>query len=131
MEKKSKAASLPLLQLHCISFLPPPITSAHAHFQVQIEKIGPTPLQPQFDTTNLELVFDGSLEYITSPEHNNNGGASIKLVLCIHCRINKAYLWVTRSVRLSLPGRRKECVSCAIRRWFTLHKYVVNDVLIR
>lgn len=46
-----------------------------------------TPLPPQFDTTNSELVFYGSLEYITLPEYNNNGDTSIKRALCIHCVI--------------------------------------------
>lgn len=63
--------------------------SAQPHFDVQIGEIGPTLLLAQFDTTNLELVFYGSLEYITLPEHNNNnnGEASIKQAVCIHCVI--------------------------------------------
>lgn len=73
MRKKTQALQLPAT-VHPI--LPP-------HFHVQIGEIRPTPLPPQFDTTNLELLSYGRLEYITSPEHNNNGEASIKLGLCI------------------------------------------------
>lgn len=71
--------------------------SAQPHFDVQIAEIGPTLLPPQFDTTNLELVFYGGLEYITLPEHNNNGEASIKRGP-VHTLCNKAYLRVTQSV---------------------------------
>ena len=87
MGKKSRLAESPTAATDCTSPLPPTTMSTQPHFQVQIEEIGPTPLPPQFDTTNLELVFYGSLEYITSPEHNNNGDTSIKLALCIHCVI--------------------------------------------
>lgn len=39
---------------------PPPATmSAQPHFDEQIGEMGPTLLLPQFDTTNLELVFYG------------------------------------------------------------------------
>lgn len=81
---------------------PPPLPSttttmsAQPHFEAQIAEIGTLP-PPQFDTTNLELVFYGGLEYITLPEHNNNGGASIKQAP-VHTLCNKAYLWATQSV---------------------------------
>lgn len=87
MGKKSRIAESPAPELHRTSPLPPTTMSAQPHFEVQMGEIGPTPLPPQFDTTNLKLVFYGSLEYITLPEHNNNGEASIKRALCIHCVI--------------------------------------------
>lgn len=65
----------------------PSTMSAQPNFDAQIREIEPTPLPPQFDTTNLELGFYGSLEYITLPEHNNNGDTSIRQALCIHCGI--------------------------------------------
>lgn len=71
----------------------PTALSAQPHFDAQIGEIRSTPLPPQFDTTNLELVFYGSLEYITLPERNNNGDTSIKQAPCIHCVIKLISTW--------------------------------------
>lgn len=57
----------------------PPTMSAQPHFDAEIAEIGPTLLPPQFDTTNLELVFYGSWNtlprqnIIIMEKHQSNG----------------------------------------------------------